>query len=190
MECINNIQVDKYLNRFDEILNQMSNKMYSYEMTQNITINFINCMIPHHQAAIYMCENLLKYANYEPLINIANNIINMQTKGIKTMRKICDTTPNCCNLKKDIICYIDRYYDVLNNMICKMKNSPKCKNINLDFIDEMIPHHKGALGMCNNLLNFCIDPRLEEEANLILKEQSTGIVELENIRKSICENKL
>ncbi len=186
MECLNNISVQNYLNRFDEILHQMAYKMCNYEMTSNITIDFINCMIPHHQAAIYMCENLLKYTNYEPLIEIANNIIVMQTKGIEQMKEICSTTPNCCNLKEDVNCYIEKYNDVVNNMLCKMKNSDKCININLNFVSEMIPHHEGALGMCNNLLNYCIDPRLEEVANSILMEQSEGIKQLENVRNSIC----
>ena len=61
----------RYLTRFDEILNQMADKMLSAEVTNSITINFIRCMIPHHQAAIYMCENLLNYTRYQPLQKIA-----------------------------------------------------------------------------------------------------------------------
>ena len=39
-------------------------------------------MIPHHMAAIYMCENLLKYTKYMPWQKIARNIItfNAQSK--------------------------------------------------------------------------------------------------------------
>lgn len=70
-----------YLRRFFQILNQMEKQMTSAKVVDNITIYFIRCMIPHHQAAIYMCENLLKYTNYPPLENIANNIIQTQTEG-------------------------------------------------------------------------------------------------------------
>ena len=57
-----------YLNRFDEILFDMSNKMLNPDLGNSVTINFIRCMIPHHEAAIYMCENLLKYTHFLPLI--------------------------------------------------------------------------------------------------------------------------
>ena len=47
--------------------------MLSAQITDNITINFITTMVPHHQAAIYMCQNLLRFTNNEPLKNIAEN---------------------------------------------------------------------------------------------------------------------
>ena len=69
-----------------------------------------------------------------------------------------------------------------------MKNAPRCENINLDFVNEMIPHHKGAVEMCNNLLQFRIDPRLIKVAQNIIKEQSEGIKELEKVRDFLCKN--
>ena len=86
------LMAKEYLLKFDQILNNMGERMLSDDIINNITINFIRCMIPHHQAAIYMCENLLKYTQYKPLIAIANNIINMQTRGIEQMRQIERTT--------------------------------------------------------------------------------------------------
>lgn len=45
----------------------------------------------------------------------------------------------------------------------------------------MIPHHEGAICMCENLLKYCIDPRLEKVAKDIIKEQSQGIKELKDM---------
>ena len=70
----------------------MAEKMLSRNVTNSITINFIECMIPHHQAAIEMSENLLQYTRYQPLQEIAQNIIKMQTEGIQEMEEICKTT--------------------------------------------------------------------------------------------------
>ena len=104
MECEETLQVKKYLNRFDQILCQMANKMLLVNMYNNITLNFIKCMIPHHQAAIYMCENLLKYSNFEPLQKIAYGIIKMQTKGIKQMKEIANTTLGFNSSKMAVYC--------------------------------------------------------------------------------------
>ena len=68
-----------------------------------------------------------------------------------------------------------------------MKNSPRCVNINLDFVGEMIPHHEGAIQMCNNLLQYRIDPRLADVARTIIEEQSRGVKELEQIRRMLCK---
>ena len=175
----------EYLYRFNQILSQMSYKMLNTSITNNITINFITTMIPHHQAAIYMCENLLDYTNYQPLQEIAKNIINMQTKGIEQMREIAMTTYGYSNNRRDVRFYEKNYFCITKQMICKMKNSLRSENINLNFVSEMIPHHEGAVQMCENLLKFSIDPRLANVAKNIIYEQSEGIRQLKEIEKML-----
>jgi len=178
-----------YLFRFDEILNQMEDKMLSFEPTTNITLYFIECMIPHHQAAIYMCENLLKYTNYKPLQDIAHNIIKTQTNGIEQMQEIARTTSGFYNTKEDINRYLEKYLSITKNMIHKMRIAPRCININLNFVNEMIPHHEGAIEMCNNLLQYYTSPRLRLVAESIIKEQSNGVKQLKEIQKQLCAYK-
>lgn len=179
--------ISNYLARFDEILCEMARKMLSQPTTNSNTVNFINCMIPHHQAAIYMCENLLKYTNYPPLIKIANNIIKTQEEGIEQMKQILETTQGYINSKQDVCSYMNNYLKITKNMITRMKNSPRCQNINLNFINEMIPHHEGAISMCNNLLKYCIDHRLKLLAQNIIAEQSRGVEQLKEIKRNLCK---
>lgn len=186
MECCRMSDLQKYLCRFDEILNQMENKMLCRSNVSDITLDFCECMIPHHQAAIYMCENLLKYTECEPLKKIACDIIETQTQGIKEMQEIAKTTCGFVNSQRDVNCYVSQYLSITRNMICRMRNSPQCQNINLSFIGEMIPHHEGAICMCQNLLQYCIDPRLEKIAKSIIKEQSEGVQHLKQVRCMIC----
>lgn len=183
---INN--VNKYLEKFDEILSNMSQKMLSPTICSSITINFIECMVPHHEAAIYMCENLLNYTQYRPLQKIARNIISMQTSGIEEMQKIKNTTEGYNNTRRSVENYMRLYFAITRNMIDRMKNSLRSDSINLNFIDEMIPHHEGAISMCKNLLQYCIDPRLRTLAEKIISEQSNGVIDLKRIREELKHN--
>ena len=175
----------KYLCRYEEILEQMAEKMLSQKITNSITINFIEGMIPHHQAAIFMSENLLEYTGYQPLEEIAKNIIKTQTEGIKKMQEILKTTYGFSNMPQDVNCYMEKYFEITQNMIERMKNAPRCININLNFTNEMIPHHEGAIAMCENLLKYRIDSRLKLIAEAIINEQNKGVKELEVIQKNI-----
>ena len=180
------VMAQRYIYRFEQILDEMATKMLSQKVTNSITINFIECMVPHHQAAIYMSENLLNYTRYEPLQKIAKDIIQMQTKGIEQMREIAKTTYGFNNTSKDVNSYIEKYLEITNNMIEKMRNSPRCISINLDFVNEMIPHHEGAVSMCENLLKYYIDPRLKQVADTIIMEQSEGIRQLKEVKRNLC----
>ena len=83
-----NISAQNYLDEFDEILLNMSNKMLNPSLGNSVTINFIRCMIPHHEAAIYMCQNLLGY-NIDPRLRlVAENIIKEQSEGVQDLYEI------------------------------------------------------------------------------------------------------
>ena len=112
----------------------------------------------------------------------------MQTKGIEQMKEILATTSGYESTPKDVNCYMARYYSITRNMITRMKNSPRNLNINLSFTGEMIPHHEGAIAMCENLLQYRIDPRLKEVADSIIKEQSEGVRQLKEVQRNLFKN--
>ncbi len=174
-----------YLQQFDVILKQMSASMLYPKLTNNITLDFIRCMIPHHEAAIQMSNNLLRFTNYPPLIRIANNIIKVQQEEIQTMKDIARTTSREKNSKGELNLYWNRYFEITINMINQMQNSARTPDINLDFTTEMIPHHEGAIELCQNVMNFMIDPRLRSLASKIIREQTVGVEELKQIRSQL-----
>lgn len=178
--------VRQYLCRFDQILDTMEEKMLSSKPCNNITKYFIECMVPHHRAAIYMCENLLQYTTYQPLQQISHHIIQTQSRGIEQMEEIDRTTRGILNTPREVETYTKKYLEITKDMIGKMRNSPRYCNINLNFVGEMIPHHEGAISMCKNLLQYRMDPRLRMVAESIIKEQSQGVKQLEQIRKNLC----
>ena len=187
MEYQSVYEMKEYLRRFDQILCEMSNRMLSFSTTSNITINFIMCMIPHHEAAICMSENLLTYTDYKPLYEVSNNLIQMPTHGIQQMKQIVRTTQTRANMPNQVSSYESAYLCITKNMINRMKGSLRTQNINLDFTSEMIPHHEGAVEMCNNLLKYPVDQRLRLMAESIIKEQTKGIEELKCIQKELCK---
>ena len=188
MNYQNEIDANYYLARFNEILHYMSRDMLVTETTNNITIDFIRCMIPHHLAAIYMCDNLLNYTNYAPLANVASNMIKIEENEIKQMQEIAETAMPYINLKKEVDNYFKKYFKITQNMINEMRNSKTTVDINLDFTYEMIPHHEGAIKMCQNLLKYPIDTRLGMLANNIIMQKSEGIKMLKTIQRNLNKN--
>jgi uncharacterized protein (DUF305 family) len=175
----------KYLCRYDEIIKEMAEKMLSQEVTNSITINFIETMIPHHQAAICMAENLLQYTTYQPLQEMAKNMIKDQTEGIEQMKEIARTTYGFQNMPQEVNCYQEKYLEITKHMLEKMKNAPRTIYINLDFTYEMISHHEGAIAMCENVLNYRIDPRLKVMADKMIEKQTKEVKDLKEIQKRL-----
>ena len=117
-------------------------------------------------------------------MKIAKNIMRTQTEGIRQMIGIYETTPNIFNAYEDVERYRKRYIEITKRMIEKMKNSSQGQNIDFDFISEMIPHHEGAIQLCQNVLQYHIDPRLEKVARTIIRQQTKGIEELKQVKET------
>lgn len=177
-----------YISDFKTILGTMINKMRMAPLNDSISHNFIVQMIPHHEAAIEMSKNVLKYTDNEELIKIAKKIIIEQTQSIKNMERILDECSKLTNTCRAVKSYTFNNNSILKDMFSDMKNAYTSDRINCSFMREMIPHHKGAVRMSKNALRFNICPELVPILNAIIKSQEKGICEMSSLLKKLnCE---
>ena len=149
---------ETYLDTYNTILNTMINEMTSVPLTNSISNNFIEQMIPHHQAAIEMSQNILKYTTNLEVQDIASNIISSQTKSIANMRAAQPFCRMVTNNNYELAIYMREFEMIAQTMFFEMASAPVTNGVNANFLREMIPHHEGAVRMSNNALQFNICP--------------------------------
>lgn len=170
-----------YLNSFHYILEDMIQKMTSAELNESISHNFITQMIPHHEAAIQMSQNLLCFSHDNALSNIAENIITEQTQGIQNMLAILCRCSELTNCRPALYTYQNQVERIFRRMFCAMRNACADNNINNNFMREMIPHHRGAVEFSELTLKYCICPQLKPILQTIIVSQKRGICEMEHL---------
>lgn len=173
------IVTNKYLLCFHRILDNMIYGMTTAQLTDSISHNFITQMIPHHRAAIEMSENLLCYTTCIPLQEIALGIIREQTKSIRDMQQILCCCGRLQNTAQELCLYQNRVHEITQTMFTEMKDACTVNDINVTFMNEMIPHHKGAIRMSQNALSFPICPDLTPILDAIIISQQQGVREME-----------
>lgn len=77
-----------YQRRMDLIYREMYAKMGSAPESNALAAIFMREMIPHHQGAICMAENALKYDICTELVPILRSIITQQRQGVAQMRSL------------------------------------------------------------------------------------------------------
>ncbi|MGL5675061.1 MAG: DUF305 domain-containing protein [Cellulosilyticaceae bacterium] len=83
------VEDDKtYIEAYKQIYDKMVKQMASVEPTGNVDRDFLLQMIPHHEGAIAMAKNILKYTKNQELIEIAKNIAASQDTQLKLMKKL------------------------------------------------------------------------------------------------------
>ena len=171
----------KYLSCYYIILDNMMYDMDNLDFEDSISHNFIVQMIPHHRAAIEMSKNLLQYTTCVQLQKIALNIIEEQTKSIENMEKILCCCGEYNNTEQDLCLYLRSLRQITHTMFTDMGSARTTNNININFINEMIPHHKGAIEMSKNALMFPVCPELKPILNNIITSQTNGVREMKKI---------
>lgn len=174
-----------YLSEYYDILEEMITEMTCVFTTESISHNFIVQMIPHHIAAIKMSQNILKYTSLKPLINIADSIITEQTKSVRDMLEAKPSCSRLFNTYDDLSLYEKRFVHITDAMFSEMGNAYADNNISANFMREMIPHHRGAVRMCENALSFTICPELKPIMYAIISSQERGIAEMEALLTKI-----
>lgn len=174
-----------YLSAFYCILDKMIQGMTEAELTDSISHNFIVQMIPHHQAAIEMSENILKYTSNLPLQKIATQIITEQTKSIEDMEKIKSCCNKICNSQQDLCLYQRRVNQIMELMFYEMEHAPGTNQIDANFLQEMIPHHRGAVELSQTTLQYDICDALVPILNSIIVSQKRGIKQMTQLLRCI-----
>ena len=181
-QCLSNNTKD-YLREFRFILDDMIEGMTDAELTDSISHNFIVRMLPHHEAAIRMSENLLKYTTNIELQNIALNIVREQTESIENMERILRR----CSREKDLRQCGYRYNrktdEIMRTMFARMRDAQSTNSIDCNFIREMIPHHMGAVCMCENALKYEVCGGLRPILRAIISSQKREIAQMRRLER-------
>lgn len=85
--------------------------------------------------------------------------------------------------------YLSRYREILSEMIAGMSGAELSDSISQSFIAQMIPHHRAAIEMSENVLKYTRIAPLREIAENIISEQTKSISDMEKILK-VCSEKV
>ncbi len=179
-ECFSNV-TQTYLRDFERILNNMIRQIEHVRMTNSISRNFISQMIPHHQAAIAMTKNILRYTTDIKLQCLAESIIQQQTQGIAALRRIAGPCGMHTNCREDLIHCQEEMNRILSRMYDEMQNVKCVNDINENFLREMIPHHLGAVAMSENALRFSLCSQLIPILENIITAQKSAVEQMQRM---------
>ncbi|WP_191963818.1 MULTISPECIES: DUF305 domain-containing protein [unclassified Psychrobacillus] len=175
-----------YYDNYQSILQIMEKGMEESIKTGDPSLDFLYEMIPHHQAAVSMSENVLKYSDNEQVNKIAATIIREQLEGIKKMEALKDkikVSPEV-NVQAEAS-YLKAYNNIYKTMIASMEDARPTGNIDKDFLEEMIPHHVGAIKMAGNILKYTQNSELKTIVENIITTQQKQATEMQKLLKTI-----
>ncbi len=77
--------------------------------------------------------------------------------------------------------YLCRFYEILDEMISGMTGAELTDSLSHNFITQMIPHHRAAIEMSENLLQYTTFVPLARIAQNIITEQTQSIENMQRV---------
>lgn len=74
--------------------------------------------------------------------------------------------------------YLNEFYRILDNMIKGMTGAELTNSISYNFIVQMIPHHRGAIEMSENILKYTTNIPVQNIALGIIESQTKSIEDM------------
>ena len=179
--CTLTCEATEYLLAYYQILDDMIRGMTEAQLKGSVSQNFIAQMIPHHMAAVEMSRNVLRFTKFPAVRHIASSIMQTQTVGIEKLRAMEACCETYCSPEGDRYLYQRRNSQILDQMFCDMSTARHSSQTGLDFMRQMIPHHRGAVEMAENALQYELCPQLIPVLKNIIEEQLRGIRQMQQL---------
>ena len=149
---------------------------------QPYDLQFLDTMIAHHQGAIEMAKPATVKARNADLKALAFKIVADQEREIGEFKRLREqfyaNQPAALNME------MAGMADSMKNM--NMVNLMKLNGdeFDVEFANQMIPHHQGAIVMAREALTKAEHAEIKTIANQIIQAQEAEIKQLESIKAS------
>ena len=141
-------------------------------------VAFAAQMVPHHEAAIEMAKLAQQKAEHPEITQLANNIVETQSSEIETLNSIHDRLTKGSDSGDESMGMSDSMMGMDMDMAALETADP----FDREFIDQMIPHHQGAMRMAYAVLENGEDQETKDLANAVIAAQSKEIAQMNSWR--------
>ena len=146
----------------------------------NYDLRFVDSMIPHHQGALVMAQEVLTKSKRPELIKLAKSIISDQQQEITQMqqwRKQWYPKASATPVMWHTAMKHEMPMTAAHKEMMQMNMSLGKADAQFDkrFLDAMIPHHQGAVAIAKDALQKSQRPEMQKFAKSIIASQQKEI---------------
>lgn len=152
-------------------------------------LRFVDAMIPHHQGAVEMAQEVLSKSQRPEMKKLAEDIIAAQKREINQMKQWrkawypkAGSKPMAWHAPMNHMMAMSP--EQMQAMMMKGDLGAADAEFDLRFLNAMIPHHEGALVMAQDVLSKSKRPELKKLAQEILTSQQKEIDQMKQWRKA------
>lgn len=176
-----------YIRSQDEIMMDMMEKMEDITRTGSASLDFINGMIPHHEAAVAMAAGFLEYGGENrELRKLAEDIISLQKSEIEEMKELAEELKEETKTdEQQEKAYLEEYFEMFADPHAHHLDLNGAGSVDEAFAAGMLMHHVMAVDMARTILDYTNSERLREMAEKMIDVQEKEIDQMQTLLEKV-----
>ena len=171
-----------YLEKYQTIVQAMKTEMGNVLRTGDPALDYLYQMIPHHQGAVNMAQNVLQYATNQKVKQMAQKMIKEQTDEIAEMKRLGEKIKTNSQIyKAEEAAYGVEFMQFYEAMIDAMEAVKPTGDVDKDFLQGMMPHHEGSINISRSILRYTSNSEVRKLAENIVKKQTDESKEMSKL---------
>lgn len=156
-----------------EAMDKSMMDMHKAKITGNADYDFASMMIPHHEGAVAMAEDVVKSGKSAELIAFSKNVIIAQQQEITMLKDFLTTASQTPSANAGA--FKNALDASMTPMMDGMAKVKLTNDVDQDFVALMIPHHQSAVDMAKAYLPYANNEKIKLLAQQIIQAQEEEI---------------
>lgn len=177
----------RYLCCYYQILDEMIQGVTAARLTQSVSHNLIVQLIPHQQAAVRMCRNLLEVSDDRAVRRLAQDMAERRTQVIQALEQILPAADQLTTPRPELRLCQRRMDLILREVFARMRSAPEGNRVDAVFLRQMLPHCRGGAQAARTTLRYELCTELPPVLRGVLDEQCRDAHRMEaSLRRMGC----
>lgn len=144
----------RYLCCYYQILDEMIQGITTAKLTQSISHNLIVQLLPHQQAAVRMCRNILEVSDDRAVRQLAQGMAKQRTQVIQSLEQALPAGSGLDTPRPELRLCQRRLDLIFRELFARMGSAPEGNRLDAVFLHQMALHSRGAAQAARTVLRY------------------------------------
>lgn len=175
----------RYLCCYYQILDEMIQDITTAKLTQSISQNLIVQLLPHQQAAVRMCRNLLAVSDSGAVRRLAQGMTKQRTQVIQSLEEALPAGSRLDTPRPELRLCQRRLDLIFREMFARMGSAPEGNRVDAVFLRHMALHSRGAAQVARTALRYELCTELPPVLRSVLDTQCRELRQTEALLRQM-----
>lgn len=177
---------ENYVKGYEKVLKGWKKEFKKMPQTGDVTIDFLDIIVKHHEGTLAMIENELAYGDNPVIWQFARGIKNIQYKRKSQIELLIKQLKKEKQADKETEkIYLGEAQKILQSMLQQMEKTDCKENVDKAYVLQMTISHEATNQLAEHVMKYSNNAMVQEIAQKMVNTQTKEIKKMQKFAREI-----